>query len=124
MDYYFSFSPGEFIDNQISLLEQEKAYIEEHEARERDKYGDIYGFVTEMTQPQYGGVIVTFRIGIVSNNEGLGNPFKQGTPLAIEDVTNNYHFQGTVVVVRYNAIIEIINTFHTLYLGMVRLMFT
>ena len=110
MDCYFS--PGEFIDNQISLLEQEKAYIEEHEARERDKYGDIYGSVTEMTQPQYGGVIVTFRIGSTGtgDQEGLGNPFKQGTPLAIEDVNNNNHFQGTVVVVRYYAI-EIINTY-------------
>ena len=95
------FSPSEFIDNQISLLEQEKAYVEEREAEERDKHGDIYGTVTEMTQPQYGGVTVTFRIGSTGDQEGLGNPFKQGTPLAIEDVTNNFHFQGTVVVVRY-----------------------
>ena len=102
------FSPAAFIDHQISLLEQEKAYIEEHEARERDNYGDIYGSVTEMTQPQYGGVIVTFSIRSTGEQEGLGNPFKQGTPLAIEDVTNSHHFQGTVVVVRYNAIIEII----------------
>ena len=63
------FSPGAFIDHQISLLEQEKAYIEEHEARERDNYGDIYGSVTEMTQPQYGGVIVTFRISVVTNSK-------------------------------------------------------
>ena len=94
------FSPSEFIDKQISLLEQEKAYVEEREAEERDKHGDIYGTVTEMTQPQYGGVTVTFRIGSTGDQEGLGNPFKQGTPLAIEDVANNFHFQGTVVVVR------------------------
>ena len=95
------FSPSEFIDNQISLLEQEKIYIEERETEERDKHGDIYGSVMEMTQPQYGGVTVTFRIGSTGSQEGVGNPFKQGTPLAIEDVTNNYYFQGTVVVVRY-----------------------
>ena len=89
----------EFIINQIALLEQEKKYYQESQAEERKKYGNIYGKVRHQSVPNFGGIIVTFRLEI-TGEQGTGNPFKQGSPIIIEDISSKEHYQGTVVLVR------------------------
>ena len=79
----------EFIENQVSLLEREKKCIEERELEERRRYGDIFGTVLALSEPVYGGVIVSLKLVVTSDNEALGNPFKQGTPLNIENNDKN-----------------------------------
>ena len=90
----------EFIENQVSLLEREKKCIEERELEERRRYGDIFGTVLALSEPVYGGVIVSLKLVVTSDNEALGNPFKQGTPLNIENNDKNTHMTGMVTVVR------------------------
>ena len=90
----------EFIENQVSLLEKEKDCFEQREQDDRKKYGDIYGAVLDHTEPPYGGVIVSLKLVISTDGEGLGNPFKQGTPLGIEIDGKNLHLMGLVTVVR------------------------
>ena len=94
----------EFIENQVSLLEREKKCIEERELEERRRYGDIFGTVLALSEPVYGGVIVSLKLVVTSDNEALGNPFKQGTPLNIENNDKNTHMTGMVTVVRSGEI--------------------
>ena len=89
----------EFIGNQVWLLEQEKLFYHENQAEERKKYGNIYGKVRGQSVPPFGGVIVTFRLEI-TGEKGTGNPFKQGSPILIEDISSKDHYPGTVVLVR------------------------
>ena len=91
-----------FIENQVSLLEKEKDWIEQRELEDRKKYGDIYGTVLDQSEPPYGGVIISLKLVITADVEGLGNPFKQGTPLGIEIDGTNLHLLGLVTVVRYD----------------------
>ena len=89
-----------FIENQVSLLEREKDCIEQRETEDRRKYGDIYGDVLNLIEPPYGGVIVSLRLVITADVEGLGNPFKQGTPLGMEIDGTNIHLERLVTVLR------------------------
>ena len=45
-------------------------------------------------------LIVSLKLVISTDGEGLGNPFKQGTPLGIEIDGKNLHLMGLVTVVR------------------------
>ena len=89
-----------YIKTQVSLLEREKDCIEQRETEDRKKYGDIYGSVLSQSEPPYGGVILSLKLFVTANDEGLGNPFKQGTPLAMEIDGTNIHLEGLVTVVR------------------------
>lgn len=95
-----NFFVKEFIEKQVSLLESEKECIEQRELEDRKKYGDIYGTVLDKSEPPYGGVIISLKLVITSDVEGLGNPFKQGTPLGIEIDGTNLHLMGLVTIVR------------------------
>ena len=98
-NYTVEFNREEFIDNQIWLLEQEKLFYQEGQAEERKKYGNIYGKVRGQSVPPFGGIIVTFTLTI-TGEQGTGNPFKQASPIIIEDVSSKEHYPGTVVLVR------------------------
>ena len=89
----------EFIATQVSLLKQEKQFYQESQTEERKKYGNIYGKVREQSVPSFGGIIVTFKLTI-TGEQGVGNPFKQGSPIIIEAIKSKDHYPGTVVLVR------------------------
>ena len=98
-NYTEEFNREEFISNQIWLLEQEKKFYHDSQAVERKRYGNIYGKVRGQSVPPIKGIIVTFTLTITGEH-GTGNPFKQASPIIIEDVSSKEHYPGTVVLVR------------------------